>query len=256
MTESADTIQSVAMALQVLEKLAHANGDVGVTALATALDTTKSRIHRHLRTLIALGYVSQSEQTERYRIGARLIALGRAASASADFTSVALPHMRRLRDRTGQAVSLGQIEPNGIRIIDTLGGNLQIEVGVRPGTLLGFFTSAQGKAAMAAMSAEKRKALIPRTIPKATDYSITDPRAFNAHLDEIAARGWATAPNETMLGLNALASTVFNADREPVATIAIVSLIQHIATPPEPTQIEAVQEAASAISAELGYSPL
>ncbi len=253
-SENADTIQSVSMALQVLEKLAHAKGDMGVTALAAALDTTKSRIHRHLRTLITLGYVSQSEQTERYRIGARLIALGRAASSSADLTSVALPHMRRLRDLTGQAVSLGQVEPDGIRILDTLSGNLQIEVGVRPGTLLGFCTSAQGKAALAAMNPVRRKACIPKTISRATEYTITDPREFGAHLDEIAVRGWATAPNETVLGLNALASAVFNSDGEPVATIAIVSLIQYIATPPEPGQIEAIRQAASAISAELGHS--
>ncbi|MFD2857596.1 IclR family transcriptional regulator [Seohaeicola zhoushanensis] len=220
------------MALQVLETLANANGDMGVTALASALGTTKSRIHRHLRNLVALGYISQSEQTERYRIGARLIALGRAASGSADFTSVAMPHMRTLRDVTGQAVSLGQVEKNGIRILNTLNGTMQIEVGVRPGSLLRFHNSAQGKVALASMPAERREALIPDPIVPSTEFTITDRAALARHISEVADQGWATAPNETMLGLNALACPIFNADGEAVITIAIVSLTQYIGTPP------------------------
>jgi len=249
-----DMIQSVALALQVLETLANAQGDMGVTALAAALDTTKSRIHRHLRTLVSLGYISQSEVTERYRIGARLIALGWAAAGSADLAWVAQPHMRTLRDQTGQAVSLGQVEANGIRILNTLHGKMQIEVGVKPGSLLGFCNSAQGKVALAAMAPEKRRELMAQPIPQGTEFTITDRAELAAHIDEIASRGWATAPNETMLGLNALACPIFNANREPVATIAIVSLTQYIETPPQPDQIEAVRVAAARISTELGYA--
>ncbi|MCB1334304.1 MAG: IclR family transcriptional regulator [Roseivivax sp.] len=252
--QTSEMIQSVALALRVLEALAKADGDIGVTELAAALGTTKSRIHRHLRTLVTLGYISQSEETERYRIGARLIALGRAAAGSVDLTSVALPHMRNLRDLTGQAVSLGQVEAFGIRILNTLPGKMQIEVGVRPGSLLGFVNSAQGKVALAAMPQERQQELIPQTIAPATQYTITDPSELRAHIAQIAARGWATAPNETMLGLNALACPIFGADGEPVATVAIVSLTQYIETPPDPGQIEAVRQAAARISAELGYT--
>lgn len=252
--EKTDTIQSVAMALQVLETLANARGDVGVTALATTLGTTKSRIHRHLRTLMSLGYISQSEQTERYRIGARLIALGRAASGSADISSVALPHMQRLRDQTGQAVALGQVEEAGIRILNTLHGNMQIEVGVKPGSLLGFHNSAQGKVALASMSATRRAGLIPDSIVPATRHTITNTDELAAHIEQVALQGWATAPNETMLGLNALACPILNADSDPVATVAIVSLTQYIETPPDTDQVEAVREAARQISAELGYT--
>ncbi|MDK3018627.1 IclR family transcriptional regulator [Pseudodonghicola flavimaris] len=254
-TDKSDTIQSVAMALQVLETLANGNGDMGVTALASALNTTKSRIHRHLRTLVSLGYISQSDQTERYRIGARLVALGQAASGSAEFTSIALPHMKTLRDRTGQAVSLGQVEANGIRILNTQHGNMQIEVGVKPGSLLDFCSSAQGKVALAAMSAERRDKLIPPTIDTFTEYTITDRAELLAHIDEVARQGWATAPNETMLGLNALACPILNIDGEPVATIAIVSLTQYIKSPPDDDQVAAVKEAANQISVELGYTP-
>lgn len=247
-----DVIQSVALALQLLETLAETNTEIGVTALANALGTTKSRIYRHLRTLVTLGYISQSEETERYRIGARLISLGKAASGSADLTSVALPHMRVLRDITGHAVSLGQVGQDGIRILNTLAGNMQIEVGVRPGSLLGFTNSAQGKVALAAMSDKDRAALIPSELPASTEFTITDRNAFKAHIDTVRDQRWATAPNEAMRGLNALSCPIFDADGKIVATIAIVSLTQYIETPPDPVQVRAVSEAAERISTQLG----
>ena len=252
--EKSELIQSVALAFQVVETLAQAEGDMGVTTLAAALGTTKSRIYRHLRTLVSLGYISQSEETERYKIGARLISLGRAASGSMDLTSIALPHMRDLRDRTGHAVSLGEVGSDGIRILHTLHGNMQIEVGVRPGSLLGFFNSAQGKVALASMPEARWKAMVPKQLQAFTDFTITDRAALIDHIMEIARRGWATAPNETMLGLNALACPIFNAESDPVATIALVSLTQYIETPPDAGQIHAVQDAARKISVELGYS--
>jgi len=71
-------VQAVVFALQILEYLAQHRSTVGVTDLARVFDTTKSRMHRHLQTLVAAGYVMREEETERYRSGARLIAFGRA----------------------------------------------------------------------------------------------------------------------------------------------------------------------------------
>ena len=248
-----DLIQSVALALQLLETLANTDSDIGVTALASALGTTKSRIHRHLRTLMSLGYITQSAQTERYRIGSRLIALGQAASGSADLTSVALPHMRVLRDTTGHAVSLGQIEKNGIRILNTLHGNMQIDVGVRPGSLLGFTNSAQGKVALSTMSEKARSAALPRKLTAATQFTITDQDEFKAHIATIRKQGWATAANQTAVGLNTLAAPLFDATGGVVGAVGIVDLVQFLPPQPDQTKIDAVMRAARQISRKLGY---
>ena len=75
-----DGVQAVVFALQVLEYLAQHRSTLGVTDLARVFDTTKSRMHRHLQTLVAAGYVMREDETERYRSGARLIAFGRAVA--------------------------------------------------------------------------------------------------------------------------------------------------------------------------------
>ena len=44
--------QGAVLTLRTLEALAHAKGEMGVTELAGKLGTTKTRVHRQLRTLL------------------------------------------------------------------------------------------------------------------------------------------------------------------------------------------------------------
>lgn len=253
-SEKTEGIQSVVLALTILETLARARSHLGVTALADSLGTTKSRIHRHLQTLVQQGYIVQSPMTERYRLGARLIELGEAAANASDLASVAAQPMRALRDRSEQAVILGQIEDEGVRILTTLSGKMPVEVGVRPGSVLGFTTSAQGKMALAFMDERARARILAQPLAQETPYSITDMDVLLRHLDEIRARGWADAPNEAAIGLNALSFPLLGASGELAGSLAIVSLTQFIGSPPAPEQVSAVGAAAESISRALGYT--
>ena len=62
-------VQSIVMALEILEYLAREPDPVGVAAIAAALGITKSRVYRHLRTLLKRGYIYQAGSFEKYRIG-------------------------------------------------------------------------------------------------------------------------------------------------------------------------------------------
>ena len=89
-------LQAVTLAFQILEFLAGSRGGAGVSDIARALDTTKSRVHRHLRTLVASGYVLQSAESERYGVGGRLVTLGRAVAENHDLASLARDALRDL----------------------------------------------------------------------------------------------------------------------------------------------------------------
>src|SRR5262245_22560162 len=142
-------VQAVVFALQILEYLAQHRSTVGVTDLARVFETTKSRMHRHLQTLVAAGYVMREEETERYRSGARLIAFGRAVAENFELTNAARPVMESLRSSLGHAVALSQPEPDGMRVIATIAGKSAFEIGVKPGSMLAPHTTAQGKLMLA-----------------------------------------------------------------------------------------------------------
>lgn len=66
-------VQSTKTAFDIVEVLRERDG-AGVTELSRALDMSKSAVHKHLQTLLELGYVAK-EGTE-YRLGIRFLSLG------------------------------------------------------------------------------------------------------------------------------------------------------------------------------------
>ena len=62
-----------------------------------------------------------------------------------------------------------------------------------------------------------------------------------------------TGDGEALMGINALAAPVFDANNELAGTISIVGSIQHLTANPDEKMIAAVSKAAAQVSARLGY---
>jgi IclR family KDG regulon transcriptional repressor len=246
-------VQAVVLALRILERLAEDGQPMGVTALARSLGTTKSRIFRHLKTLTKEGYILQSRDTERYQVGARLAALGRLAGDTFDLASVAAGMLRELRDSLGHFSVVSEVEPEGVRVLATLPGKSSVEIGVKRGSLLSFHGSAQGKVALAFGDESVRAAVFRSRLELLTPKTIVSPAILRRELDLVHKRGWAVAPNEALIGVNALAAPVFGASGALIGTVSIVDSIQFIEEEPTSEQIARVKDAARQISAALGH---
>ena len=248
-----DGIQAVSLALQILEHLAVQRGFAGVTAIATALGVSKSRVHRHLRTLMEQDYVVQSAESDKYGVGTRLVTLGRAVAENFDLVSVARPVMRELRDRLGHPVVLSQVDPGGARVLATMLGKSPIEISVREGSVLGFHASSQGKVALAWGDEATAKRVFSTKLDMKTPSTITSPGALHAEIARTRERGWAVSPNEALTGVNALAAPLFDGSAILVGAIAIVDSVQFVEAAPSAEQIRQVVGAAERISRALGY---
>ena len=246
-------VQAVVFALDTLEYIAQHQASVGVTELARAFGTTKSRMHRHLQTLMTAGYLMQEPHTERYRVSARLVALGQAVSEGFELARAARDVMRELRDKLGHAVVLSQSERDGVRIVTLIPSRSSIEIAVKPGSVLSFHASAQGKIALAFGEPELLDRTLAGELPMSTAYTIGDKTRLREEIELTRRRGWAAAPSEAMVGLNALAAPVFDALGRYTGAIAIVDSIQFIPENPTIEQVREIKEAAAQISRNLGF---
>ncbi|MBV8911514.1 MAG: IclR family transcriptional regulator [Acetobacteraceae bacterium] len=249
-------MQAVVLTLRILEFLAQQRSPTGVTSLSQALGTTKSRIFRHLRTLAQQGYIVQDADSERYRIGVQMVRLGRLVGESFDLMSVAQPILRELRDTLGHSTVIAQAEMEGVRVLARLSGKSPIEIQVKPGSLLAHHSSAQGKIALAFGEEELRTQVLRSRLDMYTPYTISQPAALEEEIERTRQRGWAVAPNEALVGLNALAAPVFDATGALAGTVAIVDSIQFIAAEPSEQQIRLTTAAAQRISEGLGHSKI
>ncbi len=253
-TGASEGIQAVSIALQILEHLAVQRGDTGVTAIAAAIGVSKSRAHRHLRTLMEQDYVVQAADSDKYRVGTRLVTLGRTVAEHFDLASVARPIMRELRDLLGHPVVVSQVDPGGTRVLATVLGKSPIEISVREGSTLSFHGSSQGKVALAWGEEGVRKRVLGSRLEMHTPHTIVSASALRAEIAQVKARGWAVSPNETLAGVNALAAPLFDGSGACVGAIAIVDSIQYVEPAPSDEQVRQVTAAAQRISRSLGYT--
>ena len=78
-------------------------------------------------------------------------------------------------------------------------------------------------------------------------------KTITAEVQAVRKRGWSTAPNQAVMGVNTLAAPVLDHRGVLVGSIAIVGSTQVIAAKPAPAQLGAVIEAARSVSRDLGW---
>ena len=239
--------------LLILEKVLERGEPWGVTALAAALDLPKARIHRHLTNLRDSGFLSQDSATRAYEPGWRLLLLGQRIGRRAELLTLARPVMIRLRDEIGQTIVLSQLTEHGVTVTEVVPGGSPIDVVLSPGTQFGYNSVAQGKVALAFGSPEQVR-IWSRVAPEQrTSSTIMEPERLDAHIASTRKQGWATAPEETFRGVNAIAAPVFTHGGDLICTLAVIASIHYLPDPPSPHVVGALTAAAEALSQELGH---
>ena len=245
-------VRSVQVALDVLETVAFSDEELGVTQIAERLGLTKGSVHRHLLTLVERGYLVQNPQTSRYARGPRSRLLARHAG-NADLIEFASGPMRELRDLLGHSVVLSEWTPRGALVLSMVIGTAAIEIGVRPGSELPFHSSAQGKVLLALATPAQRERVLGKQLPSFTVHTVSDVKALREELAHVAQQGFATAPEQAMLGINAIAAPIFDAKGTCTSALALVGSIQFLTAEPDARSIAALKAAANQISRLLGY---
>lgn len=199
------------------------------------------------------GYVLQDPETERYEIGIKLLALGEAVRDRFDVVSATRSEMGRLRDETGQTVTIATLVEGKIVVLELLPGKTLVEFGIRPGSTLDFHASAHGHVALAFGPPQLLEAVLSKPLKAWTPATITDPAKLRTEVETVRRQRWATAADQLLLGVNALASPIFDYRNEWRGSIAIVGATQFIHAQPAARQLAQVVGAASEASRRLGW---
>lgn len=246
--------QSTQVAFLVIEEMAAIGEPIELTTLARRLDMPKPRMFRYLRTLLSIGYVLQDPVTDRYRLSLKLYHVGQAIADKTNLLSEARPLMVELSNATEQTTTLSIIEPEGMRVLDIIRAPSPVQIVTRPGALLDFHSSAQGKVALAFGPPALWDVVRTRPLKQWTEKTNTDIPALEAEVAEVRVHGWADAPEQTLMGVTAVSAPIFDKVGQMTATITIAGPTVAIPSPPRPAQIAAVLRAARMLSQNLGHA--
>jgi DNA-binding IclR family transcriptional regulator len=246
--------ETVDLSLRLLEFLARSTEPMGVSDLARQFQASKATVYRHLQTLAHHGFVRQETTTMRYAAGIKLFILGERLRERFDVLAVARGEMARLRDETGHAVTLSALVDEQLVILEVIQGHSIVNFGTQPGTVLDLHASAHGKVALAFGPEDLMKRCLSRPLKPWTPQTICTRTALERAVAQVKARGWATAPNQVLQGINGLAAPVFNHAGSYVGAIALAGTVQTVPGSPSAELVKAVTRAAAQISRSLGYS--
>lgn len=244
-------IQTAAAAVRILELLA-SREEIGVTEIARSTEMTKPRAFRHLRTLVELGYAVQREGSERYARGPKLLALARAIGQSAEdgLIELARPELQELHEAFGHSFNLSLVYGDGASIVESLAGRGLIGISVKLGEPLPLHSTAAGKLLLA--DRLKRTGRLPGgKLTQFTSYTITEPGALRRELEKVSAQGWADAPQQILLGINAISAPVHDHRGDLVGMMSAMDSVQFIPDQPPAKLVDAVCRAAARLSAKL-----
>lgn len=229
--------------------------EVGVSELSRRFGWSKSAAHRALATLATHGFVALDPESRRYRLGPTALRLGLAALARADLHRLALPHLRRLRDQTGETATLTVLSGDERVYLDQVESGHPVRQIIEIGTRAPLYLGASSKALLAHLPAARREQVLAQAAGAArADGTPLDPAALRRELALIAARGFAISRGERVTGAASVAAPVFgHAGVLGSISIAGVTVRQSVAD--LETLGPLVRDTARALSRELGWHP-
>lgn len=223
---------------------------VGVVEAAEHLGVSRPTAHRLLATLVRHGMAAQDHHGGRYSLGLRFAMLT-ARSPRSLLLESARREVLALREETGETCHFGVLQGNSSRFVLGFQGALERSTPSRVGVVLPAHATAIGKAILAALPPESMHNLYPRGVHVLTDVTLGSKEKIDAHLREVARRGYATNLAESEPGLSAVAVVVRGADGSPVGAVAVSGPADRLRSERLPSLAARIQRSALDIQSTL-----
>jgi IclR family transcriptional regulator, acetate operon repressor len=242
-----DGVQSLDRAFRLLELMAEAGGEVGLSRLAEASGMPVSSIHRLVRTLVARGYVRQMP-SRRYALGPRLIHLGEIASRA--LGALARPHLTRLVDALGETTNLAVLDGDGVVYVAQVPSRHSMRMFTEVGRRVPVHCTGVGKVLLAGLTDEDAHGLLARAgMTAQTPRTVTDASVLVAQLADIRLAGYAVDDGEQEEGVRCVAVPV--PGRVPFAAISVSGPEGRLTTEAVPRAVPLLRAAAAALAKDL-----
>jgi IclR family KDG regulon transcriptional repressor len=217
-------IQTVTNALRVLDVF-EADEEIGVTELARRLHLHKNNVFRLLATLEDRGWVEQSEDSERYRLGTACLRLARHYARTHGLTRWGRGALEQLARDTGETAHLGILRDYEVVHLDGEQSPGLLVTGLRTGMRMSSHSTALGKVLLGCGPAgtieSYDRQVAARGLDAFTPETIADRDKLLEHLHRVAAQGWALDVEESSPGVACAAAPVIDATGRTVAALSV-----------------------------------
>ncbi|RTM08012.1 MAG: IclR family transcriptional regulator [Bradyrhizobiaceae bacterium] len=246
-------VQSVDRALSIIETLAEDDEGYRLSDLAIRTGLSTSTVHRLLATLESRRFVQFDRAASKWHVGSRAFTVGASFARRRNFSTQAMPYLRKLRDLTRETANLAVVDDEFIIVLTRMESREIMRSLTQVGGRVAMVTSGVGKAVLATYSDEDVGAVIRHHgMPRLTEKSIVRPSDLFRELEKIRKQGFALDDEEACMGLRCIAAVVYNDCAEPLAAISVSGMTSRLTDHRLPEVGQIVREVAGELTVALG----
>lgn len=222
-TGSAKTSSSLLLTkgLRLLRHVAE-QGECGVREVARDMGISPTVAHRLVTSLLTEGFLEQSDDTRRYRIGAQAFEVGRAFLKAARIENVAPPIMRKVVEEGEFNAFLSVMRGSHVVYLSAMQDNGRLNVRMQPGSEAPAHSTSMGKVILAELSDEEilqRVHFYQSTKPGA-DAAI-DTKRLLQEINVARHSGYAVSDDEAFRGVVSVGVPIRDFSRRVVAALSL-----------------------------------
>ncbi|WP_346012545.1 IclR family transcriptional regulator [Streptomyces sp. SID3343] len=249
---------SLRRALAVLEHVrdhagtAPGTGGLSLTAVAEALELSKSTVLRLAQPLLDTGLLARDREHGHFRLGPGALALGQAYLAGIDLRTAASEQAHKLMREAGGTVHLCVPDAPYIVYIDKVENETAVRMASRIGSRAPMYCTAVGKAMLAWLPEDVFTLVVDAGLPTVTARTLTDPGLLRTELARIRGRGYSVDDRENEPEVRCVAAPIFDHNDIVVGALSVSGLTSRVTAARVRELGPAVAGAALRVSRTLG----
>ena len=241
--------------LFVLETLHKQGSAMSMTEISEKLRIYPSTIHRILDTLRHWGYVEQDPNTQKYRIGLKILELGMTKFHQMDIVKESFPYLKKLAKQCNETVHLGILEDGKVLYLAKEESSQNIRMVSQVGRRAPVHCTALGKVLLAYLPKKERERILKKMgLPHFTEKTITDKKELEKEIYHVREKGFAIDRGEYEKDVCCIAAPIRNYQGKVMAAISISGPSFRININQQNNLKEILINISEKVSAKLGYN--
>lgn|SRR5262245_24147853 len=247
---------AVERTMLILQAIAQRAAGMTNAEISRRLAIPKSTASYILRTLERGRYIARDRSTGKYRLGLKLLALGRGVQIGLEIKKTAAPVLSRLVQQSGLTSHVAVLDHGEVVYIEKVEAPGFIKLDTWVGRRMDLHSTGVGKALAAFMQpAELDAAIAERGLSQRTGRTITSRTQLIKELRRVREAGYAVDDQENSPGVRCVAAPIFDSQARARAALGLSGTTIQIHKRSIKSVCDLVVEAAAEVSGELGYRP-
>ena len=212
-------IQSVARALEILQCFYDAD-ELRLGEISKKLNLNKSTAYGLIRTMETYGFLAQSADTGKYRLGMSLFRL--ANNIDSSLRTLARTSLGSLVHEFGETANLSVRVGDYNMYLEKLESPFSVRICTSPGEMFPLYLTAMGKCILSYLPDEEISGILSRVqYVQYTPNSLMSDEDVMRDLEQIRRTGFSIDNEERELGLTCVAVPVFDRHNEVIAALSV-----------------------------------